>query len=58
MGDEEIENILYQIQELVNLLGWTSAGVQTSDGALIGMYVGEHNWILGKVGSNAQKPTH
>lgn len=58
MGDDEFEDILNQIIELAYLLEWGTAGVQSSDGELIGMYIGRPEWLNKKIGKIPPTPPH
>lgn len=59
MTDEEVEQILQDIIEMAHLIGFSSAMAQSKDGAILGMYIGEPDWIRSKIGNNpTNKPTH
>lgn len=53
MTDEEVKDILENIVDLAQLLGWAAVISQTTEGNLIGMYLGPRAWLEGKTG----KPT-
>ena len=55
MGDD-VEEILQQIIELAYLLNFSTAAVQSKDGHLIGMYIGEDGWVKGKTGNATTVP--
>lgn len=58
MTDEEVQMILEEIIELGRSIGFSSAMAQNKDGAILGLYIGEYDWIKAKVGHDDQKITH
>jgi len=57
VSDEEMQEILQQIIDLGQLLGWSSAMAQDKNNAILGLYIGEESWINAKIG-NSTKTTH
>lgn len=58
MTNEEVQQILEEIIDLARRLGWTSALAQDKNNNILGMYVGENDWINAKLGNSEQKTTH
>lgn len=58
MTNEEVQQILEEIVDLARLLGWTSALAQSKDNVILGLYLGENDWINAKLGNTEQKTTH
>lgn len=58
MTDQEIQAILEEIVELARLIGWSSALAQNKDNQILGIYLGEYEWIRAKIGNTEQKQTH
>lgn len=52
MDDDEIEEILKEIIDLADLLGWSSAMAQSKDNAILGLYIGDPKWIKSKTGTS------
>ena len=53
MTDDEIASVLQQIIELAYLLDFSAAAVQDKSGKLRGMYIGDQEWMMTKVGKSS-----
>jgi len=51
--DDEIASVLQQIIELAYLLDFSAAAVQDKSGKLRGMYIGDQEWMMTKVGKSS-----
>lgn len=58
LTDEEVRDILENIVELALVLGWESIISQTTNGNLVGMYLGPKAWLDGKTGERAGEIKH
>lgn len=58
LTDQEVKDILENIVELALALGWESIISQTTDGNLVGMYIGPEEWLKGKTGEKPGEIKH
>ncbi len=52
MSNEEVQQILEEIIDLARLIGWKTALAQDKNNQILGMYVGDEEWINAKLGNN------
>lgn len=55
MTDTEAQQILESIVSLAAELGWVASIIQTSEGNMVGMYIGSPEWIESKIGKAKTK---
>lgn len=58
MTEQDVKDILEQIMELASMLEWRSIIVQSSDGQLLGMYLGTDEFVEYKKNKHSTNQLH